>query len=986
MRTLPVAYISLCLLVPFAFAQKKPLDHTVYDSWKSVRQPSLSHDGKWLLAVIAPQEGDSKVEVKSLVTNKVYTFDRGSTVQFSNDSRYVVATIVPPLAETKKATRDKVAAADMPKNSLLILNLATGDQTKIDRVTSFQLPSEDTGWFSYRPEAPKAETKEPAAAASTPTAARPNTGARGAGAGRGSAGTGSRGATSSSTSPTGSLLIIRNLASGKEEKLENVGDSVLTKDGSVLAYTVTSKDGKTDGVYWLNLANHDKKEVFKGKAKYAKIALSDVTKTLAIITDKAEETAPVAPVAASLRKAPVPDFSKPAPKAPEATKTSLSLVVFEPATGKSRWLAGDGTKSFPKGWTISENSSLSFSEKGTRVFFGTAPKPAEEKKDDTPEAEKVSVDVWTWKDKRIMPQQLLQASSDQKRTYLATAILDSGKVVQLATESMPSVTVGSQGEGSFAVGTGDDEYRLESSWDEGYADTYLVDVKTGVAKELFHRSESRFAFSPSGRYLAGYDYPKNQYTIIDTQSLKRVDSKIPTVLYNELTDTPSTPPAYGEAGWSKDESQLLVYDQFDIWAIDPTGHKKDSMLTGGAGRMSNLTYRYVSVDPEAKSVDLGKPIYLSVFDPTTKAAGFATEDVSKPFARPQKLIFLDKSFTPPTLSKDGSALMYTRQDVTEYPDVWVAKPDFTEAKRMTEANPQQSQYNWNTAELVNWISGDGQKLQGILIKPENFTYGKKYPMITYFYERNSDTLHAYHSPAPSASTINLSLFPSNGYLVFIPDIPYKKGYPGESAVSAIVSGVLSIVNRGYVDPEKLGIQGQSWGGYEVAYLITRTNLFRCACSGAAVSDMFSAYGGIRYGTGILREGQYEHGQSRIGASPWDKPLRYLENSPLFWLDKVETPLLMMHNDKDGAVPFTQGIELLSGLRRLGKPAWMCTYNGEDHNLMERKNRKDWSVRMSQFFDHYLKDEPMPVWMSKGVPATLKGKTFGFELDPSTKKK
>jgi dipeptidyl aminopeptidase/acylaminoacyl peptidase len=410
------------------------------------------------------------------------------------------------------------------------------------------------------------------------------------------------------------------------------------------------------------------------------------------------------------------------------------------------------------------------------------------------------------------------------------------------------------------------------------------------------------------------------------------------------------------------------------------------MLTGGAGRMSNLTYRYLSPDPEAKSVDLSKPIYLSVFDSTTKAAGFAIEDVSKPFARPEKLVMQDKQFSTPTLSKDGSTLMYTRQDVTEYPDVWVAKPDFKAARKITLANPQQDQYNWNTAELVNWISGDGQKLQGILIKPENFTYGKKYPMITYFYERNSDTLHTYHSPAPSASTINLSLFPSNGYLVFIPDIPYKKGYPGESAVSAIVSGVLSIVNRGYVDPERLGIQGQSWGGYEVAYLITRTNLFRCACSGAAVSDMFSAYGGIRYGTGILREGQYEHGQSRIGANPWEKPLRYLENSPLFWLDKVETPLLMMHNDKDGAVPFTQGIELLSGLRRLGKPAWMCTYNGEDHNLMERKNRKDWSVRMSQFFDHYLKDEPMPVWMSKGVPATQKGKTFGFELDLSTKKK
>ena len=344
------------------------------------------------------------------------------------------------------------------------------------------------------------------------------------------------------------------------------------------------------------------------------------------------------------------------------------------------------------------------------------------------------------------------------------------------------------------------------------------------------------------------------------------------------------------------------------------------------------------------------------------------------------MIFENKVFSVPVVSKDGKTISFTQQDFVEFPDVWVAKSDFTDAKKISNANPQQAQYNWGHAELVNWVSGDGQHLQGILIKPENFSYGKKYPMITYFYERMSDSLNAYHPPAPSASTINFSYFASNGYLVFIPDIPYKTGYPGESAASAIISGVLSIVNRGYVDSSRLGLEGHSWGGYQIAYLVTRTNLFKCAEAGAAVVDMFSAYGGIRYGTGILREGQYEHGQSRIGASPWDKPLRYLENSPLFFLDKVETPLLLLQNDKDGAVPFTQGIEFFSGLRRLGKPAWLCVYNGEDHNLVERKNRKDWSVRLSQFFDHYLMDKPMPIWMSKGIPATQKGKTMGLDLD------
>ncbi len=964
------AIFAILALLPLAGAQKKPLDHAVYDSWKSVRGTSLSHDGKWILYVIAPQEGDAKVEVKSLTSDKTYSFDRGGMVSFSNDSKFVVATIVPPLAETKKATKDKVVPADMPKNSLLILNLDSGEQTKIDRVTSFQLPAEDSGWFTYRPEALKAD-------AGTPASSPPTTGAGstrpGTGGARRQAGPGARGAGTTTTSPTGASLVLRNLKSNKELKLENVTDSVLSKDGTVLAYSVTSKDGKEDGVYWLEVSSNVKKDIFKGKGKTSKLALSDETKAVAVLTDRSLVLEP----AKANQKS---DNSKVAIATKETPKPALAVFYFEPKVGSAKLIAPHTSPAFPSGWTISENSSISFSEKGNRIFFGTAPKPGEEKKDETPDSEKVNVDVWTWLDKKVMPQQLLQASADQRKTFLAFVSVRDGKVMQVETENIPSATIGVKGEGDLALGTTDFDYRLESSWDEGYADTYVIDLANGKTREIRHRSETRLALSPTGKYIAGYEPSERQYVIYDAHKLTEVVSKIPTNLYNELADVPATAPAYGEVGWTQNDSQLLVYDAYDIWNIDPLGKGKTTSLTGQRGRQSNIRFRYVSTNSEAKYVDLGKPFLLSGFNTETKESGFFTENPTQALPRPEKLVFKNKLFSSPVASKDGSILTYTQQDYVEYPDVWVAQPDFSNARKISNANPQQSQYNWGKTELVNWVSGDGQRLQGILIKPENFTYGKKYPMVTYFYERSSDTLNAYHPPAPSASTINLTYFPSNGYIVFVPDIPYKTGYPGESSVSAIVSGVLAIVNRGYVDPERLGIQGQSWGGYEVAYLVTRTNLFKCACSGAAVADMFSAYGGIRYGTGILRQGQYEHGQSRIGGNIWEKPLRYLENSPLFWLDKVETPLLMMHNDKDGAVPFTQGIELFSGLRRLSKPAWMCVYNGEDHNLVERKNRKDWSVRLSQFFDHFLMDKPMPIWMSKGIPATQKGKTYGFDLD------
>jgi dipeptidyl aminopeptidase/acylaminoacyl peptidase len=245
-------------------------------------------------------------------------------------------------------------------------------------------------------------------------------------------------------------------------------------------------------------------------------------------------------------------------------------------------------------------------------------------------------------------------------------------------------------------------------------------------------------------------------------------------------------------------------------------------------------------------------------------------------------------------------------------------------------------------------------------------------MITYFYERMTDQLHHHWTPGYNRSMLNFAQLASRGFLVFIPDIPYRIGYPGESAQNAIISGVTALLDKGFVDKDNLGVQGHSWGGYQIAYLVTKTNIFKCAESGAPVVNMVSAYGGIRWESGMSRMFQYEHTQSRIGGTLWEKPLRYLENSPIFFIDKVSTPLLIMANDKDGAVPWYQGIEFYMGLRRLGKPAWLLNYNEEGHGLVKLQNRKDFQLRMLQFFEHYLKGAPKPVWMEKGVAAIEKG--------------
>jgi dipeptidyl aminopeptidase/acylaminoacyl peptidase len=340
-------------------------------------------------------------------------------------------------------------------------------------------------------------------------------------------------------------------------------------------------------------------------------------------------------------------------------------------------------------------------------------------------------------------------------------------------------------------------------------------------------------------------------------------------------------------------------------------------------------------------------------------------------------------YSKPTISENGKSFIYTKASYQSNPDLYVSS-DFRKEQKLSAINPQQSEYNWGTAELVKWTTPKGYKAEGILYKPEDFDPAKKYPMIVYFYEKLSDGLYNYIAPRPTASKLNISYFVSNGYLVFTPDISYEIGYPGRSAEEFINSGVEELKKNTWVNGSAIGIQGQSWGGYQVAHLITRTNMYAAAWAGAPVVNMTSAYGGIRWDSGMSRQFQYERTQSRIGGTLWEKPELYIENSPLFHLPKVNTPVVIMSNDADGAVPWYQGIEMFTALRRLDKPVWMLNYNNEAHNLVQLQNKKDIQIREQQFFDHYLKGKPAPEWMNKGVPAVEKGRNWGFEIsEPAT---
>ena len=363
----------------------------------------------------------------------------------------------------------------------------------------------------------------------------------------------------------------------------------------------------------------------------------------------------------------------------------------------------------------------------------------------------------------------------------------------------------------------------------------------------------------------------------------------------------------------------------------------------------------------------------NLFVPVDVDSGFSIGQVSKAINGKEYLYEKENFIHPPDLYVGYGEPRIPPGDVEKISTFVVSR------NKLSSINPQQSNYLWGTAELVHWKTFEKKEATGILYKPENFDPSKKYPMIINFYEKRSDSINYYIAPTPTNSRLNITFFVSRGYLVFTPDISYTIGHPGQSAYDFIVSGAQWLAKNKWVDAKNIGIQGQSWGGYQVAYLITKTNMFKAAWAGAPVVNMFSSYGGIRWESGVSRQSQYEKGQSRIGATPWELPELYIENSPLFHLDKVTTPLVIMSNDGDGAVPWYQGIEFFTAMRRLGKKIWMLNYNGEEHRPVERKNRKDLQIRQQQYFDWLLKGEKPAKWIMEGVPAVKKGKESGLEI-------
>ncbi|MHB1146287.1 MAG: alpha/beta hydrolase family protein [Lutibacter sp.] len=911
-------------------AQKKILNHAEVEIWNAIKNKAISSDGKYVIYSLEKGEQDQFLKIKDANANLIFEHDRAEEGKFTYNSKFAIFTVKPFKDSIRAMQRKKIDKEKLPKDSLGIYNLTDKTLVKIANVKSYKIPEKWEGYVAYLLDDVKADKKKKAENKETDSI-KPKAAKKIKKVGK----------------DTGYHLVIRNLNLGKQDTVKFVKEFIFAKEGKRLAYVTSGADSTSgEGVYIIDLESNKISNIFKGdKAKYAQLSFSDSGKNLSFIVDADTTKIQVRPNELYLWR--------------DGNKLAKKLV--------------DNTSS-PKKYMVSADGKITFSKDETKLYFGLA-KPPIVKDTMLLDEEIVNVEVWTYNEPKLYTVQEIELKNDLKKSFETVIHLNNDKLIQLATLEFPEAEIANEGNAMFALVNASMPYELESQWTGQNARDYaVVNTNTGETIEILKNMAGRVLLSPNGKYAYGYNPIDREWFTVNLalKKLKKLTSG--KVFYDELNDSPDHPNSYGLAGWTANDAAIIIYDRYDIWEFNPENGQSRKLTNGRDGK---IVFRYAKIDAEERFIPINKDWLLTNFNEINKNSGYYKLNART--LKGEQLLMEPFSYSIPVKARDREKVIFTKESFTEFPNILYSDLNFKNHTVISNANPQQSDYNWGTAELIKWTSLDGMELTGMLIKPENFDPNKKYPLLVNFYEKSSDDLNIHRAPVYGRSSINYSFYTSRGYVIFNPDIQYRIGYPGESAFNCVIPGITSLIEKGFIDKDNIGVQGHSWGGYQIAYLVTKTNIFKAAESGAPVANMISAYGGIRWWTGLSRQFQYEHTQSRIGGTPWEYPARYTENSPIFNMDKINTPLLIMHNDADGHVPWYQGIEFFTALRRLGKPSWFLNYNDEPHWPVKYQNRKDFNIRMAQFFDYYLKGDLKPIWMERGVPAMEKGINQGLEL-------
>jgi dipeptidyl aminopeptidase/acylaminoacyl peptidase len=691
-----------------------------------------------------------------------------------------------------------------------------------------------------------------------------------------------------------------------------------------------------------------------------------------------------------------------------------SIWYYKAGMGVAIQKVNNQAKGIDEGLVI--QGALRFTDNGNYIIFYL--QPAQDDHKTAPDQEAVQLDVWNYKDVILQSSQI--KLKKEPRLYAAVIKTESHKVVRLENEYEQLISRKIPGD-FVVVGKIVKQVAGDRFWEKNYdKDNYwLVSMLDGSRRLLSTKLEAGIRldvilFSPSGKYLLYFDPDQGgSYFSYDLQTgrIVNVSKGVPScdLCFKDLFEVPisanKTRLNYGIAGWLNDDKGLLVYDAYDIWQLDLSGNKPAINLTNGRRQKTFFTLvNHDRISPE--EIPIFNPakdsLLLTAYNRNTKYSGFSRKALGisgNPellfmgpyfFRRSPNLegqFHLDEGMMP--LKATGSnTWIVKRQTATDAPNYFVTN-DFKIFNRLTNIQPQKS-YNWLTAELHSFKQMDGTISQGVLYKPENFEPSKKYPLIISFYCQKSDQLNQY--PTPEYLTCpeiysNPAWFVSHGYLVFIPDIYFnvEKGW-GPSTVNTMDGAAKYLSMLPYVDGKRIGAAGHSNSGRFGYYLLTHSKSFAAMCIGAGTTDLIGTALATNYNIGPfpdasrLKWAEIDAPGTGLGEL-WKNKEKWMDHNAVLQADKVSSPLLLVHNKGD-AVLFSQPIEFFTALRRLEKKAWWLQYDQGDHILNEERDKKDITVRYTQYFDHYLKGAPAPRWMTQGIPYKLKQIESRYELDPS----
>jgi hypothetical protein len=624
--------------------------------------------------------------------------------------------------------------------------------------------------------------------------------------------------------------------------------------------------------------------------------------------------------------------------------------------------------------------------------------------------ELANVDVWNTVDERVQSLQINRAEQDRNFTFRQAFDVSAGRFVKLADETMRELDVAP--DGRWAVGR--DTRGFIHDFKRPAADIYRVNTTTGERTLMLKAQTTNtstgshvFGISPDGRHFVYWKEHKFQAYDLDAGSSRTLGAAAPSFIDLEF-DHPGPKPAYGVTGYTADKKSVIVPHRYDLWEIPLDGSAARN-LTGGAGSKGEVRFRYVRVEPlepnlgniagggaaggpgggggfgggrgggaaARATIDLSKPIVLSAYGEYTKKAGF----YELANGQLKELVIEDAAFTNPVKAMKADKYLMTRQTFSEFPDLRVAGPGLKDAKKISDANPQQKDYAWGRRILFDYKNRDGVRLQGILALPDDYKQGERRPMIVTFYEKNSQNMHRYNAPSYLTGMGSSPMEAvSKGYITMLPDIHFRTGASHSDMLECVEAATRKVIEMGYADPKKIGVTGHSYGGEGAAFIGVRSKMFAAIGMGAGVTDLtfdFNQNWGWSYtvtgGSGANAFDYYLYSQGREGASPWEKPEMFRFESALTHAPDAVAPFLIMHGAADPTVPFTNGLAMYNALRYNNKKAVLLAYPGEGHGLRGVANRKDLTIRFFEFFDHYLKGAPAPKWLSEGIPYLEKEK-------------